>query len=360
LLKQSLAYLGAIPATQGLSGFSGDAETTEVQSFLGPSMKPIRHVSSAAKPLAALALVLASSTSLALPTINLTTATVNGVAATTSGTISTNQGTVIFAHNETQPAGTGVFNPFLRLDCKGNGCDEQGYNTNAVNSPDPSTGTTRKVLDNMTPVNWTHDVLFSDLQLDSTGQFYQFKLDINEPGNGNSLLSLDGLKLMSTSKAGQYAQATDSSGNLSIAPPYNGTNFEGDVMWDLDAGKDRSVLLDAARLPPGSGVADMVMLVSKDIIDARAKLGDQNFVLWSRFGIEYKANTGNFIDGATAEAGFEEWSYSAKAGTPCNNNCGGGGGGDVPVPGTAALAVLGLGLLGSSRKRGARLARTAA
>lgn len=302
-----------------------------------------------------LALLLASTASFALPTINLTTSTVNNVAATTSGTISTNQGTVIFGHDGTQPAGTGVFNPFLRLDCKGNGCDEQGYNTNAVTSLDPSTGTTRKVLDNMTPVNWTHDVLFSDLQLDSTGQFYQFKLDINEPGNGNSLLSLDGLKLLSTSKAGQYAQATDSNGDLSIAPPYNGTNFEGEVMWDLDAGKDRSVLLDAARLPPGSGVADMVMLVGKDIIDARAKLGDQYFVLWSRFGVEYKADS---IDGASAEAGFEEWSYSSKTGTPCTTNCGGGG--SVPVPGTAALAMMGLVLLGSSRKRGARLVRAAA
>ena len=70
--------------------------------------------------------------------------------------------------------------------------------------------------------------------------------------------------------------------------------------------------------------------------------GQNNFILWSRFGLDQgaRANTGL----TTAEAGFEEWSFSAKAGTVINPPDTGGG--TAPTPGTAPLAVLALGLLG--------------
>lgn len=279
-----------------------------------------------------LALGLMASTVQALPTINLTNAVYNGVASSTQGTITNGYGSVLFARDNTQPAGTGVFNPFLRLDVAGNNKDEQGYNTSASN-----------VLDNKSPVNWTHDVLISSLQLDSTGQYYQFTLDINEPGNAKSLLSLDGLRLYSTSTPSQSAQkVTPATGDLAESPVVGG--FVGTKLWDLDSGVDRSVLLDATVAGgPGSGIADMVMLVSKAVIDSHKGAGENYLVLWSRFGLEQEANTGV----TAADAGFEEWAYSKSAGGGGSSGGGSGGAsGAITSPGSSALSVLGLALLG--------------
>lgn len=298
------------------------------------------------------------SSALALPTINLTNetyvgsdgpvnvATTNNVTKSIGSDISNSMGTVYFGRDSTQPAGTGVFNPFLRLDCKGNGCDEQGYNTSGVRTEDQNGVTTRKVLDNMTPVNWTHDVRIADLQLDATGGYYVFKLDINEPGNANSLLSLDGVRLYSTNLQAQTNESLEGATKDWKAPAGN------NLLWDMDLGKkangdanDNSVLLDARVAGgPGSGVADMVMFVERDIIDARAQQGDEYLILWSRFGLEQGADS----DDTYADAGFEEWAFMARSGTPNN---GGGGGGTVPTPGTLALAGLGLIALRFGRRR---------
>jgi uncharacterized protein (TIGR03382 family) len=280
----------------------------------------------------------------ALPTLNLTDSTYNNVASQSSGTITNTFGSATFSRDGTQPAGTGVFNPFLRLDCQGNGCDEQGYNTNAS-----------QVLDNKSPVNWTHDVKFSDLQTISISniEYYQFKLDINEPGNDKSLLSLDGLKLFSTSVTSQSSTAVDSKGDAK--------GIVGTLLWDMDAGVlnenpavDRSVLLDATLSGgPGSGIADMVMLVGKSQIDALRGAGEDYLILWSRFGLEQGAKADN-LDPTEADAGFEEWSFAAKDGVVTNPPSGN----EAPTPGTAALAVLALALMGGRRR--ARPARGAA
>ncbi len=331
-------------------------------------MKAYRNLwtNTATSAAAALVLGLAASAAQALPTINLTSATFNGtkvatvnaVSGTVGDVITTDKGSVIFARDTTQPAGTGVFNPFLRLDCKGNGCDEQGYNTNGVKGDASNNYTTRKILDNVSPVNWTHDVKLADLELVTLqgSDYYRFKLDINEPGNTNSLLSLDGLKLYSTSDAAQYGQTLGTNVLTGIAGEWIGPTSS-TLLWDLDgtpltgsgsnATYDRSILLDATVSGgPGSGIADMLMLVSRSVIDKAIGNGQANLILWSRFGLEQgaKADTG----ATTADAGFEEWAYSTKSGTPTN----GGGGGGVPAPGTAALAMLGLAILGMKRRAG--------
>ena len=190
-----------------------------------------------------------------LPSVNLSAATYNNVAVagvsavtgTVGGAITNTMGTVIFARDSTQPSGTGVFNPFLRLDCKGNGCDEQGYNTSGIKGDASNGYTTRKVLDNMTPVNWTHDVLISTLQLDSTGKYYQFKLDINEPGNANALLSLDGVRLYSTSAPGQFDQTLDTF-TPGITNDWIGP-ASSTLLWDMDLAQ---VCQLPARFPTSS------------------------------------------------------------------------------------------------------------
>lgn len=293
------------------------------------------HCRSAA---AAIAVATGVAPALALPgppTVNLTTSTVNQVPGSNFGTINGAE----FLWNSQQPAGTGVFNPFLRLQNTGNRTpDEQGYNTNAT-----------QVLDNKSPVNWTHDVLISTLQKSTDGQFYEFSLDINEPGNGNSLLSLDGLRLFATDTGGQSAsKTTGGNGDLQYSATGNGGTLKGNLLYDMDAGADNSVLLDAARNPPGSGVADMLFRVPIAVIDNRANAQvNDKLILWSRFGLLAQADS-NPVAGADADAGFEEWAFRAKVGTPVNPP-----GSGVPAPGSAALAALGLLALGTRlRKRG--------
>lgn len=332
--------------------------------------------------LASLALVagLASGAAQAGISINLTNSAVPTGCKNNACSVPVSSGTInggIFLKDSTQPAGTGIFNPFLRLDVKGNNATEQGYNTNAVKAPDDQNpNTTRKVMDNMSPLNWTHDVNINNLNIVTVNniEYFQFKLDINEPGNVASLLSLDGLKLI-VGAGGQFGQATDSNGDLII----NGTGgINGSVVYDMDANtqnkNDNFVMLDA-RLSggPGSGIADMGFLapvsavagakVDANCVDkaevrcARANDG-QNLILWSRFGLQEgmkaEATTGSYAD-----AGFEEWSFGAKVGTPQNPPGPPGPNPGVPTPGSAALAVLGLAFLSRNRRFGQKRAVTA-
>ena len=263
-----------------------------------------------------------------------------------------------FQADTTQPAGTGVFNPFLRVQVTGSGtpkeASEQGYNTSAV--------TANAIFDDKTPVNWTHDIKFADLTVVTKNNtaYYQFKLDINEPSSSpNSLLSLDGLRLFSTNTPSQNSTGIFSNAAASSQPgdwDYNSGASAGQntLLWDMDSGGvDRYVLLDRNRNGGGSGIADMVVLFDKNAIDASRAAGNNgtNLILWSRFGI---AN-GAWDSGNTADGGFEEWSFLAKAGTPVNS---GGSGGSVPLPGSPMLLALGLGVLGLTRRQGLLRAAT--
>lgn len=262
------------------------------------------------------------------------------------------QANAFFAADNTQPVGTGVFNPFLRLQVTGSGtprnASEQGYNTSYFQP--------HQVFDNKSPVNWTHDVKFSDLQVVTKNnvQYYEFKLDINEPGVApDSLLSLDGLKLFSTNTPSQSSTSVDNKGNWT-----GGGAGVNNLLWDMDrdlggnpAANDRYVLLDGNRSSGGSGIADMVALFEKSAIDAaRAAGGNGEYlILWSRFGLNYEA----WDAGATADGGFEEWSFLAKSGTTVNPP-----GGSVPLPATSLLLALGaLGLMARPRRSSAVLPR---
>src|SRR6267142_1937083 len=116
-------------------------------------------------------LLVASASAFAFPPIDLTAgqANVNGVDGS------------IWSSNITQPTGTGVYQPFLRLQ---NHPTEEGFNTN-FNSPFP--------LDDKSPLNWTHAVQWNSLAtINISGtDYYSFQLDANEPQGGNkSVLSL--------------------------------------------------------------------------------------------------------------------------------------------------------------------------
>ncbi len=164
---------------------------------------------------------------------------------------------VTFFVDHLQPSGTGVLDPFVRIQAKDS---EQGYNT----SGRPLN------FDTKNPLNYTHDLAIGSLE--AVNGAYEFILDIGEnnsgPGNNkpndNSLLSLDGVKLyavnFTTSPNGEIAYTSGNAPNPwnvgdwdpSLNPE---SGFSYQLLWDMDATTDNAVLLDANRLgnPPGNG-----------------------------------------------------------------------------------------------------------
>ena len=105
----------------------------------------------------------------------------------------------IFTINNTQPAGSGVFKPFLTVQ---NSPWEQGYNSSTGN------------FDTKREPQFNHEIRFSDLQMTTiNGQsYYGFAIDVNEPnGGGKSTISLNDLSLW-TSATTQNSTSTDSNG----------------------------------------------------------------------------------------------------------------------------------------------------
>lgn len=191
-------------------------------------------------------------------------------------------------------AGTGVINPFVRIQ---NGGTEQGYNTSARPTPfDEKSG------------NFTRDITLGELGtcvVDGT-EYLEFLLDINQSqGGNNSLLSLDQVKIFTSSVASQSTTDVSALGTL---------------RYDMDEGGDNWVRLDSG-LSTGSGQDDMRLLVPRSVMGGAAP---ETFVyLYSQFGTHHDSN-----------GGFEEWAVS----------------GVVPGPG-AGLALAGIALVGRRRRR---------
>lgn len=220
-----------------------------------------------------------------------------------SGTISDGTNSLTFIFDKTQPSGTGVLDPFLRVQRNGT---EQGYNTTVANAG-------QLPFEEKFGI-WTHDLQFSSMQV--INGTYNFVLDIGEPVSDNtnkgqeSLLSLDGLKLYVTNTPGQNSSSVDGNGNA------NG--ILGTLLWDMDAQTDNFVLLDANRDGnPGNGVSDMLMRVPTSVFAGVSST--QYIILWSRFGLQDPSNSG-----AESFGTFEEW---AQLNDPQS----------VPEPGTLPL-----------------------
>jgi PEP-CTERM motif-containing protein len=192
-----------------------------------------------------------------------------------------------------QSTGTGVIDPFLRIQANGT---EQGFNT-SVNG----------VLDNKDGI-WTHPLLVSDVPIVNLGgtNYFQVLLDINQT-SANPLLSLDQLKV--------YRQATGDIGSIAGL-----TN----QIYSLDGAGDTFIRLNY-NLNPGSGAGDMFAYIPV------AGAGDY-FYLYSQFGSVNATNDG-----------FEEWATVGVAAP-------------VPEPETYALMMAGLGIMGFVARRRKRQA----
>jgi hypothetical protein len=259
-------------------------------------------------------------------------------------------GSAIVADNWTQPAGTGVFQPFLTLDANGQTSTggnylEQAYNTDGFSALYP---------DQLRP-QWNDRLTVADLaKIDVGGSaYYAFILDANEPGAGKSGISLDNVRI--------YTSSTDNTGL--VGTDYSKLDQLGDLRWALNnplaittvtdkkgnvtsqiSGIQNSIYLDAAQEnvahngpnPPngGSGQSDLILYVP---VSAFAAAKGTDF-LWFYNLNGYSISAEGTGADLTSTAGFEEWRAVLGPHTT------------VPDGGTTA-ALLGLGVIGLAAVR---------
>jgi hypothetical protein len=190
----------------------------------------------------------------------------------------------IYSTIDSQPTGTGVFQPFLTYQANG---IEEGYNTSQG-------GNGQGFLDTKRVPQWSHDLTVGDLAKVTIGgkTYYQFELDANEKGNGNKdrLLSIDNIRI--------YTSDTDTANLVG-----NGANIDdlGKLRYaQNDLGSTANwVLIDASKKEggstSGSGSSDLVVYVPTDLFTGAL---DTDLLYF------YTINGVN----SRADSGFEEWS----------------------------------------------------
>lgn len=207
----------------------------------------------------------------------------------------------LFQRADFRPAGTGFIDSFVRVQNKG---VEQGYNTSG-----------RPVaFDEKTDPNFTRNLQVSELHTVTVGgtDYYEFRLDINEPsGNGKNLLSLDRLQIYTS------AVGSQTTSNVSTL---------GALRYDLDAGTDSFIKLDST-FSSGSGQGDMAFLVPVSFLAGAAST--DFLYLYSKFGENF-----------ASDGGFEEWTIEEGV--------------IIPLPAASlagSLGLFGVSLLHAKRRR---------
>jgi hypothetical protein len=217
----------------------------------------------------------------------------------TAGASGTANG-AIFTQVDPQSTGTGVLDPFLRIQANGT---ESGYNTSVGTPLDDKGG------------KWTHDIALGTIGIVTYNavNYYKFLLDVNQLSS-SPLLSLNTFQIY------------ERTGPLTTANTLADLTGNATLKFDMDAGVggDTTVNIDY-RLNPGSGAGDMTVLVPVSALGIDPTL-TQNLYLYTAFG-----------DPNASNSGFEEWAAELGIGFYPPQ--------DVPDASTT-LSLLGMALLG--------------
>jgi hypothetical protein len=240
-------------------------------------------------------------------------------------------GTAIVADFFTQPAGTGVFQPFLTIerDAAGkpptsNNNIEQGYNTD---------GFSALYLDQQRP-QWNRILRIQDLA--NVNGYYAFELDANEPsGQGASLISIDNVRVYTSPAAGgdTTGGVKNNVGNLNnlgtLRWALNDPTKNADTTFNIQNWVKLDSEQENVEAGPnfsngGSGKSDMILYIPITAF-AGAQPGDYVW-FYNLDGVHYSVDST-----LAAEAGYEEWRAVSGTATPDSG---------------MTVAMLGLGMLG--------------
>lgn len=207
-------------------------------------------------------------------TLNLAGVTIDGVTPAVAGEGSltgSTGGTAIFGRSDYMSSGTGVIDPFLIIQQKGNEDTEEGYNTDGTLTFDTKQS------------NFTRDLQLSELAtvLRAGVNYYQFSLNANQDANGTTgkaPLSIDEIKI--------YTSPTASISTETLADL-------GTLRFDLG---NNSIFLDAAiGSTAGGGSDDMFALIPVQAFNGAAT--SDYLYFYNKNGEQLEAN-----------AGAEQWS----------------------------------------------------
>jgi hypothetical protein len=214
-------------------------------------------------------------------------------------------GTFLVDQIDAQSTGTGVIQPFLRIQGNGN---EMGYNTDANPEYDAKAGT------------WTHALQLSAVPIVTinTVDYRQFLLDINQNSGGtNEFLSLNQIQIFqSAGDVGINSESFINQAAAGGAPPLiQFSNATERFRMNDPVDPNTEIRLNYA-LNPGSGGGDMFLYVRND---AFLQSPTSFITLFSHFGTP--------PGDADSNDGFEEWAVIGTSTT-------------TPIPEPTSLALL--------------------
>jgi len=221
--------------------------------------------------------------------------------------------TALFYRTDLQPTGTGVIQPFVRIQAKPT---ESGYNTDGAIEFDTKDHAGQ---------NWTHSITLSQVPIVTINniQYREFVLDINEStAQQNRFLSMNEFEVYTSNT--NVLTGFNTATHTFSSPVANSTS----LAYDMDASGDKLVRMDYS-LASGSGSGDMFVYVQNSLFGA----GNPYVYLYSAFGNP---------DGS--DAGFEEWATRPGPNNPPA----------VPVPASVWGGLTLLGLLGAAKIRSRR------
>lgn len=239
----------------------------------------------------------------------------------------------------TTTVGTGVLDPFLRIQQQNN---EQGFNTDGAVSLDTKPGT------------WTHAIQLGNIgQITGDGTlstvngtvYRQFFLDINQDNGNGNLLSLDVLQIRIGSSATPATFAA-----------------AGTLVFDLDALGDAAVLMDYDLFNGSGNGLDVGFLIPEAVFTGFT--ATDYLTMYADFGRQpgYRSTDG-FEEFAAARCATTLGCGPVTSSSTSSSTSSGTTSGNIPEPGSSGLVFLGLGLVGASfwaRRRGTKAAATPA